>query len=132
MRGHEDELRLGDHDLDRTGNGLAVRTDEEHCSGREHLASTEPPEHLGAARPGLLGLGDGPTLGAKLGPVEVHQDVGQDRRVLGPEEAASDLACTADEVVRAHGYFDADSADPTAACPAASRAVSTRYGEQLT
>ena len=30
------------------------------------------------------------------------------------------------------GYFDADSAAPTAACPAASRAVSTRNGEQLT
>jgi hypothetical protein len=30
------------------------------------------------------------------------------------------------------GYFDADSAEPTAACPAASRAVSTRKGEQLT
>ncbi len=29
-------------------------------------------------------------------------------------------------------YFDADSAAPTAACPAASRAVSTRNGEQLT
>ncbi len=29
-------------------------------------------------------------------------------------------------------YFDADSDSPTAACPAARRAVSTRYGEQLT
>src|SRR5436190_7465335 len=29
-------------------------------------------------------------------------------------------------------YFDADSAEPTAACPAERRAVSTRNGEQLT
>jgi len=29
-------------------------------------------------------------------------------------------------------YFEADSAVPTTACPAASRAVSTRNGEQLT
>ena len=29
-------------------------------------------------------------------------------------------------------YFEADSDSPTAACPAASRAVSTRNGEQLT
>ena len=31
-----------------------------------------------------------------------------------------------------HGYFDAESEAPTTAWPAASRAVSTRYGEQLT
>jgi hypothetical protein len=29
-------------------------------------------------------------------------------------------------------YFEADSAEPTAACAAANRAVSTRNGEQLT
>lgn len=34
--------------------------------------------------------------------------------------------------LRRSGYFDADSALPTAAWPADNRAVSTRKGEQLT
>lgn len=52
-------------------------------------------------------------------------------RHLGGENTVDEPAGEAlAEVVAAH--FDADSAVPTAACPAASRAVSTLNGEQLT
>ncbi len=54
------------------------------------------------------------------------------RSSLRKSRSASAASDSSRDVLGILGYFDADSEEPTAAWPAASRAVSTRNGEQLT
>jgi hypothetical protein len=78
-------------------------------------------------------LDDRPSLASQLPPPDVDQDVWQELdQICGEQRTGCGPRPTGEIAHPAPSYFEADSLAPTAACPAARRAVSTRYGEQLT
>jgi hypothetical protein len=89
-------------------------------------------ELLGAPSAETIVLDDCLPLASDLPSTDVEHDVREELPDVGGEEGPGCRPRSASQAGRIHRYFEADSLAPTAACPAARRAVSTLYGEQLT
>ena len=123
-----DELGIGDRNVCVARVRPAVGPGEQERAGREHLASLQSAQHAVPRAARFLVLVDREAIWPQPLPVDVQQHLDEHGDLFRTEEASESFC----DVFELHGYLDADSAEPTAACPAARRAVSTRNGEQLT